>query len=128
MRNSIVVLALPLATMALSGCSSDKANTPAAASPNSLSEASPSEAKTLFVHEERVDCEGVAPRRCLQVRESESEEWTYFYSTIEGFDYEEGTRYELLVSIEEVPNPPADASSLRYTLVEIVSAERVSAE
>lgn len=110
----------------LVGCGSEKATAPAVVSPSTGSEAGAKQVKTLFVHEARVDCEGEGPRKCLQVRESESDEWTFFYSTIEGFDYEEGTRYELRVSVEEVPNPPADASSLRYVLVEIVSQEKVS--
>ena len=32
---------------------------------------------------------------------------------------------ELLVNVEDVPNPPADGSSLKYTLVEEVSATEV---
>jgi hypothetical protein len=82
--------------------------------------------KTLFVREMRVDCEGEGPRKCLQVRESESGEWTLFYSRIKGFQYEEGTKYELRVSVEKVPKPMADASSLSYTLVEIVSQQKVA--
>lgn len=112
----------------LVACSSDKANGPAIVSPGDLLEgdAGRGEVKTLFVHEARVDCEGEGPRKCLQVREPGDSEWSYFYSTIEGFDYEEGTRYELRVSVEEVEDPPADGSSLRYVLVEIVSAQKMS--
>lgn len=109
----------------LSACSSDKAAAPPPANGGSVNDAGQGEVKTLFVHEARVDCEGEGPRKCLQVRESENDEWTLFYSNIEGFDYEEGTRYELLVRVEEVPDPPADGSSLRYVLVEIVSEEKV---
>lgn len=115
--------ALPLAA-----CSSERANGQPIVSPGDSPaiDASRGEIKTFFVHEARVDCEGESPRRCLQVREPGEEEWSYFYSTIEGFDYEEGTRYELRVLVEPVENPPADGSSLRYELVEIVSAEKVS--
>jgi hypothetical protein len=84
------------------------------------------ETKTLFVRETRVDCEGEGPRKCLQVRESESGEWQLFYSRIKGFAYEEGTKYQLRVAVEKVPKPMADASSLSYTLVEIVSQEKVA--
>lgn len=82
------------------------------------------ETKTLFVHESQVDCEGVQPMKCMQVRESEDDEWTYFYERIIGFEYEEGYRYELRVEVEHLPNPPADKSSLRYRLVEVVSKEK----
>ena len=74
----------------------------------------------LWIGPERVECEGVAPMMCLQVAESKDGNYQLFYDTIEGFDYQEGTSYVIDVSITEVENPPADASSLQYTLVEIV--------
>ena len=74
----------------------------------------------LWIGPERVECEGVAPMLCLQVAESEDGDYQLFYDTIEGFDYQEGTSYVIDVSITEVENPPADASSLQYRLVEIV--------
>ena len=74
----------------------------------------------LWIGPERVECEGVAPIMCLQAAESEDGDYQLFYDTIEGFDYQEGTSYVIDVSITEVANPPADASSLQYTLVEIV--------
>ncbi len=74
----------------------------------------------LWIGPERVECEGVAPMMCLQVATSEDGDYQLFYDTIEGFDYQEGTSYVIDVSITEVENPPADASSLQYTLVEIV--------
>ena len=77
--------------------------------------------QTLFVHENRVDCEGAMPMKCLQVRESEHDEWSYFYSTIEGFDYEESFRYELRVEVEPVANVPMDKTVTHYRLLEVVS-------
>ena len=74
----------------------------------------------------RVDCMGEGPRKCMQVRESESDPWTMFYDRIEGFTYEEGHAYELRVALEKTPNPPADGSSLRYRLVEIISKQKVA--
>ena len=74
----------------------------------------------LWIGPERVECEGVAPMMCLQVATSEDGDYQLFYDTIEGFDYQEGTSYVIDVSITEVENPPADAASLQYTLVEIV--------
>ena len=74
----------------------------------------------LWIGPERVQCEGVAPMMCLQVAETEDGNYQLFYDTIEGFDYQEGTSYVIDVSITDMENPPADASSLQYTLVEIV--------
>lgn len=81
-------------------------------------------AKTLFVDSELVDCEGEGPMKCLRVREGGSDEWTLLYQGIEGFTHEAGTRYELRVEVSEVSDPPADASSRRLRLVEIVSANK----
>jgi hypothetical protein len=86
----------------------------------------PPETITLFVHEHRVDCQGEMPRKCLQVRNSPSDAWTYFYDSIAGFRYEESFRYELRVSVETKDNPPADKSSRSYRLIEVISKERVT--
>ena len=82
--------------------------------------------KTLFVGPEKVDCVGVAPQKCYKVREDPSEEWRFFYSEIAGFEYEPGYEYELLVHEIKVENPPADGSSLRWELIEVVSKEPVA--
>ena len=78
------------------------------------------EATRLWIGPERVECEGVAPMMCMLVAESEDGEYEYFYDEIAGFDYQEGTSYVIDVEITEVEDPPADASSLEYTLVEII--------
>ena len=78
------------------------------------------ETKTLFVGPELVECTGVAPQQCLQVREDPNADYELFYNSIEGFTFEPGYEYELLVRVDTVANPPADGSSLQYTLVEVV--------
>ena len=80
---------------------------------------------TLYVDSEQVDCVGVAPQKCLRVKTDPDGEWQLFYAPIEGFEYEEGFVYELKVNSFDVPNPPADGSSIRYELVEVVSKEAV---
>ncbi len=78
--------------------------------------------RTLFVNAERVECEGGAgPQKCLQTRAKESDPWEFFYGGIEGFTFEPGHLYELRVEVSTVAAPPADGSSLRYRLLEIVS-------
>ncbi len=57
-----------------------------------------------------------------------SNTWTKFYQPIEGFDYQPGYIYDLKVVVEQVNNPPADGSSLKYTLQEIKSAQEVANE
>ncbi|WP_292010031.1 DUF4377 domain-containing protein [Chryseobacterium sp.] len=77
--------------------------------------------KTFIVGPQTVDCTGVAPMKCLQVKEKASEEWSNFYSNIEGFTYEPGYEYVLKVKTEKIANVPADASSIKYTLIKEVS-------
>jgi len=53
-------------------------------------------------------------------------DWSYFYNNIEGFDYEQGYIYDLSVIKETIINPPADGSSIKYILNRIISKERVA--
>lgn len=88
----------------------------------------PAEQKTLFVGPNLIDCVGVGPQKCMQVKENPEDRWKLFYDQIEGFDYQEGYLYELKVSQETVANPPADSSSLKLKLEEIVSQTEVTTE
>lgn len=80
---------------------------------------------TFFVNSAKVPCEGVAPMNCLQIQKGDTLEganWEFFYNTIEGFTYEPGYIYKVKVK-ETALDPatvPADASTVKYTLVEIL--------
>ena len=78
--------------------------------------------KRLWIKPDLVDCVGEAPQKCMQVAESEDGEHYFLYDQIQGFTFEPGTAYVLDVQVEEVPDPPADASSLKYTLVEVIES------
>lgn len=78
-------------------------------------------AKRLFVSEKVVDCEGEGPMKCMQTRSSESEEWSLFYGSIEGFTHDPAFSYELEVEVLPNPNHPQGGSSQRYRLVRIVA-------
>ncbi len=72
---------------------------------------------------------GVAPMEVLQVKEGNSENWSLFYSDIEGFNYEPGYEYVLDVKKENRTDPvPADASSIKYTLVKEISKKPKTSE
>ena len=79
------------------------------------------EVLTLFVAPQLVECQGVGPQTCMLVRESPDADWRYFYGVIEGFEFEPGFSYELRAERHRVANPPADGSSFRYILVQLVS-------
>jgi heat shock protein HslJ len=86
------------------------------------------ELKTIYVGPELVDCVGVAPQKCMLVKENPEDEYTLFYDQIENFEYEEGYEYELVILEEQVADPPADASSIKWTLVSVESKEPAGEE
>ena len=77
--------------------------------------------KTLIIADHLVDCTGVAEQKCMLIKEMSEDQWSNFYDQIEGFEYEEGFTYEIRVEVQKVDNPPADASSLKYILKEVIS-------
>ncbi|GAB3337361.1 hypothetical protein GCM10027299_48380 [Larkinella ripae] len=79
---------------------------------------------TMQVADHQVDCVSVAPQKCLLVRMEGDTSWTYQYTRIEGFTYEAGYEYTLSIKRKRVKNPPADASSIRYILVEILEKKK----
>lgn len=96
----------------------------AAAAAPSASPPAPSDApvvETLFVRGPLADCQGEGARKCLVVRNSESEPWRNLFAPIEGFTHDPAFDYELRVEITRIDNAPPDAPSLRYYLVQVVS-------
>jgi heat shock protein HslJ len=85
------------------------------------------EEKVLWINSAKLPCSGVGPMSCLQTQEGDEIQegkWQNFYSNIEGFDFQPGNIYQIKVNIFKLPDPiPADASSLGYKLVEIISQE-----
>ncbi len=84
--------------------------------------------RTWIVASETRDCTGVGPQTCLLVKEEGAPDWTYFYDRIDGFDYEKGYEYVVKVQIDEVENPPMDASSKSYSLVKVVDKQKKNSE
>ena len=83
--------------------------------------------ETLIIGPSKVPCTGVAPQDCLQVKKDSSGTWENFYGDIKGFDYEPGYEYTIKVDVTENKNAPADASSLNYTLKEVLTKKKVTA-
>ncbi|MEN8158208.1 MAG: DUF4377 domain-containing protein [Bacteroidota bacterium] len=82
-----------------------------------------------WVNSLKVPCVGVAPMQCLQVQKGETPDpaaWELFYAAIEGFEFEEGYRYKLLVKETHLDSSmvPADGSSIAYTLVKLLEREQ----
>ena len=68
---------------------------------------------------------GVAPMECYLVKVGDDKDWSLFYSPIEGFNYENGYEYVIKVKKEKIDNPPADGSSIKYTLVKVISKKKL---
>lgn len=72
----------------------------------------------------RRPCVGEGARECLVVRWAGDTTWGAFSDDIDGFPYEPGVRYRLLVERRPIPNPLADASAYSYRLVRICHQTR----
>ena len=67
------------------------------------------------------DCTGAAPQKCLVV------DGEYFYSAIDGFDYEPGYTYRIRMErYDRWPDqePPQDAGRYGYRLIEVLKKTR----
>ncbi|MFN4081307.1 MAG: DUF4377 domain-containing protein, partial [Saprospiraceae bacterium] len=77
----------------------------------------------MIIGPETLPCSaGAAKLECMQVKWSKDQaDWENFYGQIEGFEFEKGYEYELLVREKKIANPPADAPGIKYALVKTVS-------
>lgn len=121
-KSSIFILLSIVAALVLAACNSAEDTTPEPTEP-STEETTDVELTKLFVGPEKVECVGVAPQECYLVKENPEDEWELFYNEIAGFNYESGFDYEIEVEIEEIENPPADGSSLKYTWVRTLNKQ-----
>lgn len=84
--------------------------------------------KTIFVNDIMVNCVGVSPQKCFQIRENESDPWYNHYGTIEGFEFEPGYSYKLKVRVAEVDNPAADQLSETFVLLDVLKKTKVEVD
>lgn len=82
--------------------------------------------ETMIIGAERVPCQGEGKQNCLQFKKDKSDaEWQNLYENIEGFDFEEGYMYNLLVEITQKNEHIPDKSNITYKLLQIISKEKV---
>ena len=82
-----------------------------------------------WVNSAKVPCDGVGGMHCLNVQKGKKldfENWQNFYSSIEGFNYQPGYIYKLIVHEEKISkeNLPADTSSIKYKLVKVLEKKQ----
>lgn len=93
---------------------------------NKMIEGDDSKVVRYWVNSAKVDCEGVGPQTCYQIQRGDTlrdDEWKLFYDEIEGFEFEPGNLFHLRVEEKKLDpaNIGADASSVKYTMVELIS-------
>jgi heat shock protein HslJ len=80
--------------------------------------------KVIWLAPAKRDCvAGVMKTQCLQYKTSAKGEWLNFYGEIEGFTWEQGKSYKLKIRQEQIANPPADASSIKTSLVKVLPSQ-----
>lgn len=88
--------------------------------------------KTIYISAETKSCQlGEMQAECMQVKWTKSQkDWENFGQTtdIEGFTFEKGYEYELVIHETKVDNPPADAPSIKYKLVKLLAKTKLSNE
>jgi len=115
MKNFIILILIALTQFTLS-CSNDE---------------NVSEIVDLRINHFQQTAVGVGQRLVIQIQEGNNigtDNWSYFYSNIEGFDYEAGFIYMLSVEKQKISNPLQDDSSIKYTLRKVISKEKVDME
>lgn len=92
-----------------------------------------SEKNTIYwVNSFKTNCtNGAGEMKCLMVHKGDSMEipqWELFYSTIEGFTFEPGyfQKIEIKKELLGEENLPADASSIRYSLKNVLEKQKDS--
>ncbi|MQR00886.1 META and DUF4377 domain-containing protein [Glaciimonas soli] len=80
--------------------------------------------KLVYVASEKAPCSnGVMRTTCYQIREDKTQPWQLWYGDIVGFKPEPGIAYRLRILEEKIPNPPQDASSIKWTLDMVIEQE-----
>jgi heat shock protein HslJ len=83
----------------------------------------------LWVNSSMTSCVGKAPEKCLLVQKADTmdpEAWDTFHAVIEGFEFEAGYFYKILVKEDRLgaAELAEDVSTITYTLVEIIEKKQ----
>lgn len=125
-RLRLVAPLVLLASLPLIGCSPDQHASTATSSTVLPAPTVPgTERFEIYVADQEAPCTGVGQQFCLQVRRDPNASWELHYGGIEGFEFQSGYKYHLLIEQKPWDNPPADAPSVKWILVRQLSKEPV---
>lgn len=91
-----------------------------------LTACSSQETQTFWVNSLKSPCDaGAGKIQCLLISANDTLEkasWSYFYNTIEGFEFKPGVFQKIEVSVTTIDKVevPADGSSLKYSLLNVL--------
>ena len=72
------------------------------------------------------ECFSFVARFCLRSSSDNGQTYQNFFNAIDGFNYQWGTSYDVIVAWRRLENPPADGPSRTYRLVRIESESPVA--
>lgn len=78
------------------------------------------ETLTLWVAPYWTDCVGIPQQKCLLVSSDPAEEWEYLFDGIDGFAFEPGYSWKLMVRRLPLQDRPSDRASYRLILIEVL--------
>ena len=84
--------------------------------------------ETLIIRPYTETCQGFIEQQCYLEFNEESQEWEFFYESIQGFDFEPGYIYTLKVRLEDRGTEIQDVGRYAYHLVEVLSKEEASVD
>jgi heat shock protein HslJ len=73
-----------------------------------------------IVADRTIECIGEGVFQCIVYRVKGQDKWQMIFEGVEGFEYVEGNHYKIKIRKETIQNPPQDASSIKYILVELL--------
>jgi hypothetical protein len=79
----------------------------------------------LHIDSQEKDCYTWIPQKCLMVRESSESAYGFFSDNIEGFSFESGYQYKILVTKRKWINPPQDVSNISWKLIKVLEKRAV---
>ena len=80
--------------------------------------------KKIFIADHYVNCQGVGQADCFQIKDSANGIWTNFYGHIEGFNYEEGYQYELMIEVLTIQNTQSDSPIYHYVFNQLIDKRK----
>ena len=83
--------------------------------------------RLLVVGPAPLACPGSPPKTCLQV-EASGDRWTMAHDEVQGFAYQPGFRYEILVEEQSLARQASSMTVLHPTLIKVVNQQAVGTD